>query len=70
MFGQGNANGKREYSSTTVNKYALRDAVGRGPFVMLLVEAPQSFHRLRSFDKNSSLLSVELWFELCASSTR
>ena len=31
IYEHGNANGKLEYSSTTVNTYALRDVVDSGP---------------------------------------
>ena len=31
IFGHGNANEKREYSSTTVSMYVLWDEVGSGP---------------------------------------
>ena len=33
MFGQRNAKGKREYSSTTVSMYEFRDVVGSGPLI-------------------------------------
>ncbi|KRX36017.1 hypothetical protein T05_181 [Trichinella murrelli] len=36
MSGQGNANGNREYSSTTVNMYRLLDVDGSGPLKSIL----------------------------------
>jgi hypothetical protein len=49
IFGHGNANGKREYLSTTVSIYALRVAVGSGPLKSIL-------SRLCGFDEVSGLL--------------
>jgi len=36
IFGQGMENGKREYSSITVNKYLFFDADGKGPLKSML----------------------------------
>ncbi|KRX71404.1 hypothetical protein T06_12083 [Trichinella sp. T6] len=36
MYGQGNANGNREHSSTTVNMYRLLDVDGSGPLKSIL----------------------------------
>ncbi|KRX79167.1 hypothetical protein T02_5160 [Trichinella nativa] len=39
MSGQGNENGNREHSSTTVNIYRLLDVDGSGPLKLILIRS-------------------------------